>query len=365
MRNQSTGTMSYTEAAIKVLREHGNRKPMHYKDIVNTAIREGWLAPQGLTPATTLTASIGQENRRREAREEIPRFFLEGGGLYGLTEWRQSSPEIKDSEQQSQQLQEQLITRLHQMPPYQFEAFIATLLTEMGFVKVQLKGGSGDKGIDIEAELKIQEFGTVSTIVQVKRYTPSTKIGPDIVRNLIGAFTKGSNATYGLLITTARFGYKAKQTALDAREEIWLVDGAELARLMIQYNIGVKERSIKELDEQFFALPSAKELSTEEQGAALTGEVVTETTHKANIGKIKKSKVQIPKGWKLSGKVRDKTFEAIVGEGGTIFYNGYSYGSPSGAAKAATNTSRDGWEFWHYQDSDSGEWVPLDELRHK
>jgi Restriction endonuclease/HB1, ASXL, restriction endonuclease HTH domain len=365
MSDQTTKPMTYTDAAERVLRESGDKKSMHYQKIVDIAIDNRWLSPQGLTPGATLAASIGLENRRREARGEIARFFVEGRGFYGLTEWQQNTPEIKEAEQQSQQLEDQLITRLHQMPPYRFEEFIGRLLTAMDFIKVQLKGGGGDKGIDIEAELKIQEFGTVKTIVQVKRYTPNTKIGPGIVRNLIGAFTKGSEATYGLLITTAQFGKAAKEAAQQSMVKVWLVDGAELARLMIQNNIGVKERPIKELDEQFFSTPSTGEPPAEGQGTDLPGEITPETAQESKSKRARSGKVQIPKGLKLYAKSGSQTFEAVVGEGGTIVYNGHVYGSPSGAARGATDTSRDGWIFWWYQDPETGEPTLLDELRHK
>ncbi|NIN92963.1 hypothetical protein GTO36_08305 [bacterium] len=45
--------LSFTDAAEKVLRGFGNRKPMHYKNIIDIAVKKGWILTKGLTSETT------------------------------------------------------------------------------------------------------------------------------------------------------------------------------------------------------------------------------------------------------------------------------------------------------------------------
>lgn len=59
----------------------------------------------------------------------------------------------------------------------------------------------------------------------------------------------------GAFITTARFTDKAREYVQGIQKQIVLIDGDELARLMISYNVGVRDDRmvvIKKLDEDFF-----------------------------------------------------------------------------------------------------------------
>lgn len=63
-----------------------------------------------------------------------------------------------------------------------------------------------------------------------------------------------NSVAHGLFITTARFSDDAKKYA-ESRENIVLVDGMQLAKLMIEHNVGVSVETqyvIKRLDMDFF-----------------------------------------------------------------------------------------------------------------
>ena len=64
------------------------------------------------------------------------------------------------------------------------------------------------------------------------------------------------NALKGIFITTASFSKDAKETALkDNTHKIVLIDGDELARLMIDHGIGVRtvrKYELKEIDDDYF-----------------------------------------------------------------------------------------------------------------
>lgn len=71
------------------------------------------------------------------------------------------------------------------------------------------------------------------------------------------------------------------------------------------------------------------------------------------------------KTWfKIRGSRTGKTYEAIVRSDGTIKFKGAIYSSPSGAGKAATGKTTNGWRLWRFQ-NEKGEWVKLDVLRKK
>jgi len=62
-------------------------------------------------------------------------------------------------------------------------------------------------------------------------------------------------ATKGLFVTTSNFSTSATETAEHLSKRIVLVDGVQLARLMIRHNVGCRIEEtlhIKKVDEEFF-----------------------------------------------------------------------------------------------------------------
>ena len=80
-------------------------------------------------------------------------------------------------------------------------------------------------------------------------------MGRPELQKFVGALV-GQGAIKGLLITTAHFTQEAKEYAKKQHTtKIVLVDGDALARLMIEYNVGVSVEttySIKRIDSDFF-----------------------------------------------------------------------------------------------------------------
>ena len=93
--------------------------------------------------------------------------------------------------------------------------------------------------------------------VQAKRYTAGP-VGEPEIRNFSGSLD-ARGATKGVFITTSTFSSTARQTAhtISAGNKfIRLVDGNELAQLMIRHGVGViieYTYEIKKLDENYFA----------------------------------------------------------------------------------------------------------------
>lgn len=97
-------------------------------------------------------------------------------------------------------------------------------------------------------------LGLESVYIQAKRYKEGSVGSPDI-RNFIGSLAlKG--VTKGVFLTTSRFSENAIRTASESKQQkIVLIDGKELSRLAIEYNLGVQEDDriiIKKIDLDFF-----------------------------------------------------------------------------------------------------------------
>ena len=56
-------------------------------------------------------------------------------------------------------------------------------------------------------------------------------------------------------MTTANFSNSAKEVVKQTQKRIVLIDGEELARLMVEYDVGVRQQTtykIKKIDEDYF-----------------------------------------------------------------------------------------------------------------
>jgi restriction system protein len=79
-------------------------------------------------------------------------------------------------------------------------------------------------------------------------------VGSEAVQSFFGAIT-GRRARKGILITTSKFTPQAIQFARDVSDSLRLVDGTELADLMIDFEVGVtnkKRISIPTIDRDYF-----------------------------------------------------------------------------------------------------------------
>lgn len=140
--------------------------------------------------------------------------------------------------------------------PAFFERLVVRLLVAMGYGgSVQdagrAIGQSGDDGID--GIIKQDRLGIDNVYIQAKRWAPGHSVGAGEVRDLSGALAM-RKALRGVLITTSTFTSSARDTARQIGN-IVLVDGDELAELMIDYNIGVttaETYEVKEINLGFF-----------------------------------------------------------------------------------------------------------------
>lgn len=154
----------------------------------------------------------------------------------------------------------ELLEAIMQQTPGFFERLVVELLLTMGYGDSLEDSGqvtplSNDGGID--GVIREDKLGFDSIYIQAKRWALDASIGRPDVQSFVGALT-GTGATKGLFITTARFSKGAQEFAKAQHTvKLVLVDGDQLARLMIAYNVGVSVRrtyEIKSLDRDYFDL---------------------------------------------------------------------------------------------------------------
>jgi restriction system protein len=151
-----------------------------------------------------------------------------------------------------------LIERVHSFSPSFFERLIVDLLLAMGYGGGRAEmgrslGKSGDGGID--GVIKEDELGLDVVYVQAKRYAPDNAVPVREVRDFIGSL-EGHRASKGVFVTTSTFPASAREFVDRVSKRVILIDGAELARLMIRHNVGVRVKDtyeIKKIDEDFFS----------------------------------------------------------------------------------------------------------------
>lgn len=152
------------------------------------------------------------------------------------------------------QLVGEILDRLSSIDPHQFEQFVVALLEKMGYGEGRQVGRSGDGGID--GIINQDPLGLEKVYIQAKRW--QNQVGEPEIRNFSGSL-EARGANKGVFIATSSFSTSAIETArfISAGNKfVRLIDGSELARLMINHNVGVVPETryvIKKLDENYFA----------------------------------------------------------------------------------------------------------------
>ena len=151
--------------------------------------------------------------------------------------------EIGDNEEETQaeekikdDFKDTLLTAISKMSPKKFEAFSRALLNKMG-VEFTEKGVqiSNDGGIDgYGYHIDTNDFRTTRVVIQCKRYNVAPVSEPEI-NQFLGAMNK-YQADYGVFITNGRFTNAAKTAAREG-SPITLIDGNELVRLVMRYEL--------------------------------------------------------------------------------------------------------------------------------
>lgn len=153
-------------------------------------------------------------------------------------------------------LSREILERVLACPPRFFERLVIELLRRMGYGGSredagQAIGRTGDGGID--GVIKEDRLGLDMVYVQAKRW--SGNVPASAVRDFSGSLDS-HGARKGVFITTSDFTKEARSYVSEIKgKKIVLINGEELARLMIDHDIGVSTvntYAIKRIDSDYF-----------------------------------------------------------------------------------------------------------------
>jgi restriction system protein len=166
----------------------------------------------------------------------------------------QKSPEPSMKENNvlaAEAYKEEILTYLQTITPRAFEQFCANLLSFLGLERVEVTGGTGDKGIDGEGYLPVGPLVTTKIAFQCKRY--SGAVSPHEIRGFQGAI--GARAEKGIFFTTGYFTDSARKAARDnLSKPIELIDGERLIELLEEHKFGLREETTYSVDYEFLSV---------------------------------------------------------------------------------------------------------------
>ena len=152
-------------------------------------------------------------------------------------------------------LTEDILDRIKACSPKFFENLVLDLLVKMGYggsrTDAERVGRSGDGGID--GTINEDKLGLDVVYVQAKKWDTGT-VGRKEIQAFAGSL-EGRRARKGVFITTSRFAQDAKDYVKGIEKKIVLIDGEELAQLMIDHGVGVAEvanYAVKKVDADYF-----------------------------------------------------------------------------------------------------------------
>ncbi|NWL15371.1 restriction endonuclease [Pseudoalteromonas sp. Scap03] len=154
-------------------------------------------------------------------------------------------------------LAQDILDRTRKVTPAFFEDLLIELLVAMGYGgtgegAAHALGKTGDNGVD--GVIDQDPLGVDQIYIQAKRYAKGNNVGAGDIRDFFGALNL-KKAQKGIFITTSEFTASAIETAQNLGTRIVLINGTELAKLMLRYNIGSRDEQVlhlKKIDEEFF-----------------------------------------------------------------------------------------------------------------
>lgn len=156
------------------------------------------------------------------------------------------------------QLAEDLLETILEKDGYYFERLVMDVLIKMGYGDFrndakEITKKSNDGGID--GIINQDKLGLDKIYVQAKRWKDGV-VGRPELQKFVGALSE-RQATKGIFITTSDFTKEAKEYVEKVSQNVILINGTMLAKLMIEYNVGVQINyvyEIKKIDNDYFEM---------------------------------------------------------------------------------------------------------------
>jgi restriction system protein len=152
-------------------------------------------------------------------------------------------------------LETELLELVKAASPAFFERIVVELLVKMGYGgnlhdAGRAVGQVGDGGID--GIIKEDRLGLDVIYIQAKRWDAT--VGRPEIQKFVGALG-GNRARKGVFITSSGFSKDAVEFVDRIESKIVLIDGQELARLMVDHGVGVstiQTYDVKKVDSDYF-----------------------------------------------------------------------------------------------------------------
>lgn len=214
------------------------------------------LHPNGITAADLMAApSFVQFLQRRRASDETD---VETSVTEPVVAETDATPDeaIENAyEEIREALAAEILEQVLKASPVFFERLVLDLLIAMGYGGSRPERGthlgqSGDGGID--GIINEDKLGLDIICVQAKRWKDS--VGRPVVQAFSGSM-EAHRAKKGVMISTSSFTREARDFVERIERKIVLIDGRQLAQLMIEHNVGVtpaKTYTIKKVDLDYF-----------------------------------------------------------------------------------------------------------------
>lgn len=113
----------------------------------------------------------------------------------------------------------------HRLSPGRFEHAVAELARDDDTMHATVVGGSGDGGADVLVKRKDGS----NVLIQCKRYKKGNNVPSRDIRDANGAYWDLHGCHRAVIVTTADFTKDAKATNARLRQQVRLVNGADLA----------------------------------------------------------------------------------------------------------------------------------------
>lgn len=201
------------------------------------------------------------EFKQRRSPEDIPEPAVRQASIEtsGTSHPARTPDEVMRAAHQEieAELRSELLERVLSASPAFFERLVVSLLVEMGYggsiaAAGRALGKSGDGGVD--GVIDQDTLGLDRVYVQAKRYAPGNSVSSSAIRDFFGSLDR-FKANKGLFVTTSTFTKDAYETAGHLSKRIVLINGADLTKLMVRYNVGARVEDtlyLKKVDEDFF-----------------------------------------------------------------------------------------------------------------
>ncbi|MEN9436306.1 MAG: hypothetical protein RIR09_961 [Pseudomonadota bacterium] len=225
---------------------HWARQYLVWEGLIDSGKRGVWtLTPKGLD--TNLDAAAARnifiEQVRKRAAIRKPTVSTSDSVLDG-----DDKPEDTPQSDEDASLQ-RFLTVVKGLSPNGFERLSMRLLREAGFERVSVTGRSNDGGIDGVGVLQLNDLVSFNVVFQCKKWEGS--VPPKEIRDLRGAMA--GRAEKGIFLTTSTFTSNARAEAeRPGAVPIELVDGEKLFDMFKRYELGLKPRTVFDIDLVFF-----------------------------------------------------------------------------------------------------------------